>query len=200
MDISSRKSLAISLSKLSGFRQPDVRKEQYLTDSDVAATILWHASMHGDIAGKTIADLGAGTGILGIGALHLDAKHVYFVESAPVPELRENVASYQRFTIVANDVRSFTKAVDVVLENPPFGTRERHIDREFLEHAMTIAPVIYSFHKTTTAPFFETLAKIRGFTVTYRHDFSFPLRQSYAHHRKRIAHIAVTCFRFEKNI
>ena len=72
--------LAITLSKLKVFDSAKVKLEQYPTDSEVAADVLWNAFMQGDIGNKIIADLGAGTGVLGIGALILGAKKVYFVE------------------------------------------------------------------------------------------------------------------------
>ena len=68
------------LSKMEGFSQPDPAKEQYKTDSEIAATILWNAFMQGDIKDKVVADLGAGTGVLGLGALALGAKFVFLVE------------------------------------------------------------------------------------------------------------------------
>ena len=76
----SKSGLAIALSKLKTFKKPKVSLEQYPTDSEVAAELLWHAYMAGDIEGKKIADLGCGTGILGIGCLLLGAEHVYFAD------------------------------------------------------------------------------------------------------------------------
>src|SRR3989344_9379113 len=73
--------LAIELSKLKVFESPKVRQEQYPTDSEIAASVLWNAYILGDLEGKVIADLGCGTGILGIGALLLGAKEVLFVDS-----------------------------------------------------------------------------------------------------------------------
>ena len=72
--------LAIQLSKLKVFETAKIKLEQYPTDSEIAADILWNAFMQHDIEGKVIADLGAGTGVLGIGALLLNAKKVCFVE------------------------------------------------------------------------------------------------------------------------
>src|SRR3989338_8397937 len=76
----SKSSLAIELSKLKVFESPKVRQEQYPTDSEIAASVLWNAYILGDLEGKVIADLGCGTGILGIGALLLGAKKVFFIE------------------------------------------------------------------------------------------------------------------------
>src|SRR3989338_11601347 len=85
--------LAIILSKLRQFENPKFLDEQYTTDSEIAAMVLWNAYMSGNIKGKTIAYLGAGTGILGIGALLLGAKKVFFVEKDEnaVKILKENL-------------------------------------------------------------------------------------------------------------
>ena len=73
--------LAVVLSQLKKFEEPKVRQEQYFMDSEIAASVLWNAYLLKDIEGKAIADLGCGTGVLGIGALMLGAKHAFFVDS-----------------------------------------------------------------------------------------------------------------------
>jgi len=70
-----KSSLAIELSNLNVFSKAKVKLEQYPTDSEIAADVLWNAYMKDELKGKTIADLGCGTGILGIGALLLGAKN-----------------------------------------------------------------------------------------------------------------------------
>src|SRR3989338_7891909 len=77
--VGSKKELAVLLSKLEGFKGPKVRAEQYTTDAEVAAEVLWAAYMKGDIA-KVSVDLGSGPGMLGIGLLMLGAQKVYFVD------------------------------------------------------------------------------------------------------------------------
>src|SRR3989338_11710900 len=84
MGLNSKSRLAIALSKLMVFRAPKVRAEQYPMDSEIGACVLWNAALLGDIKGKVSVDLGCGTGILGIGALLLGAKKVYFVDSDQV--------------------------------------------------------------------------------------------------------------------
>ena len=79
--IGTKSQLAIALSKLDGFKDPKLRQEQYITDSEIAASVLWSAHLFKDIEGKVIADLGCGTGVLGIGALLLGAKMVLFIDS-----------------------------------------------------------------------------------------------------------------------
>jgi len=68
--------LEIALEKVEGFETPNVNYEQYKTPATVAAPFLHLAFMSGDIEGKTVYDLGCGTGILSIGAAILGAKKV----------------------------------------------------------------------------------------------------------------------------
>ena len=76
----SKSGLAITLSKLKLFEKPNVKLEQYPTESEFAAEMLWFAFMKNEIPGKVIVDLGCGTGILGIGALIIGAEKVIFVD------------------------------------------------------------------------------------------------------------------------
>src|SRR3989344_8065250 len=90
-----KKRLAIILSKLEKIELPKAKLEQYQTDSEVAAEILWSAYLSKDIDEKIIADFGSGNGILGIGSLILGAKKVYFVEIDPknTELIKENLSS-----------------------------------------------------------------------------------------------------------
>ena len=78
--MNSKKQLAVALSRLQSFEKPSFKLEQYPTDSEIAAEVLWFASQYGDLDNKEIADLGCGTGILGIGALMLESKSLNFVD------------------------------------------------------------------------------------------------------------------------
>jgi predicted RNA methylase len=47
-----------------------------------------------------------------------------------------------------------SKQVDLVVMNPPFGTKEEGIDMKFMQKAMDICKGnIYSMHKSSTRPF-----------------------------------------------
>ena len=81
IQVGSKSGLAMVLSCLEGFKSPKVRQEQYIMDSEICASILWNAYLLNDIEGKGIADLGCGTGLLGIGALLLGAKQALFADS-----------------------------------------------------------------------------------------------------------------------
>ena len=202
-----KKGLARLLSLLKGFEAPKVRAEQYITDSETAAEALWQAHMQGDIDGKTIADLGSGTGILGLGALLLGAKKVFLVEKdeAAMKACMQNFELIHgenpfrgEADFILSDIKEFSQKVDVVVENPPFGTKEKHADREFLEKAFEIAPAVYSFHKTSTEKFVNAFSDDKGFKVTHKIDFSFPLKKTQEYHKRRIHRISVSVFRICK--
>ena len=202
--------LAIKLSQLKVFLAPNPKLEQYPTDSEVAATVLWDAFMQNDIENKSIVDLGCGTGILGIGALLLGAKKVYFVDidEAALSVLEENLSGLDidkiRYEIIHIDINEFTMSnpgnakADVVIQNPPFGTKKEHADKLFLEKAFKIAPVIYSLHKTTSKRFIDAIAKDNSFEAKVINEFAFPIKSTMKFHKKRIERIEVVCWRMEK--
>ncbi|HII71761.1 TPA: methyltransferase [Candidatus Woesearchaeota archaeon] len=209
----SKAGLAVQLSRLKIFESPDIKLEQYPTDSEVAAAALWNMSLLGDIEGKTIADLGCGTGILGIGELMLGAKKAFFVDvdKKVLDILRENLeavgADEEIYEIIEKDITDLGGAgglpqkgekIDVVIQNPPFGTKEEHADKAFLETAFRLAPVVCSFHKTTTKGFVEAVTRDNGFKITHMWEFLFPLKQTQKFHKDRIRRIEVTCFRMER--
>lgn len=198
----SKTQIAIKLSRLKTFENPKNYSEQYTTDSEIAATVLWHAFMKGDIQDNTLADLGAGTGILAIGAADLGAKKVFCVEQDEdaITTLKENLDKDEKkiIKIINGDIKDFNEKVDVVIMNPPFGTKEKHADRKFLEKATEISQTIYSFHKTSTLDFIHAFAKDKGFAIDEIIHFKFPLRNTFAHHKKKREYIDVSCIILRK--
>ena len=195
------------LSKLGVFDKPKIKAEQYAMDSEIEAEVLWNAFINGDILEKVSVDLGCGTGILGIGALILGAKKVYFVDNdKEALEIAENNLKQAKSeadisgeaVFLCQDIAEFNEQADVVLMNPPFGTKVRHHDRAFLAKAFRVADIVYSFHKSETKRFVEAFAKDNGYIVSHCYDFKFPLKSSYDFHRRRIMRIAVSCFRLKQ--
>jgi len=66
--VASKRALAGKLSVVAGFENPQLGLEQYPTPPDLAAHVIHLADLQGDIAGRTVIDLGAGTGMLTLGA------------------------------------------------------------------------------------------------------------------------------------
>ena len=195
----SKSRLAIELSKIPKFNDPKIKLEQYLTDSEIAAEILWHAYLEGDIDGKIIADLGAGTGIFSVGCVLLDAKKVYVVEKDKDSiEIAKEYVKSKKCEFVLGDVKRFDKKVDTVIQNPPYGTKEKHADREFLVKAFEIGKRVYSLHKISTSKFVEKIAEDYGFKVKKIIRFKLPLKKSYYFHTKGKVLIEIGCWILEK--
>jgi len=199
----SKGSLEVILSKLKVFIAPKVRLEQYAMDSKIGAEILWNASLSGEIEGS-VADLGCGTGILGIGALLLGAKRVFFVD---IDENALNIAKtnleniQSEFSIdgeaifICKDVKDFNEKVDLILQNPPFGVKVRNSDRIFLKKAMEFAPIIYSFHKVESKKFIDGFCKENKYKVSNIFEFDYPIKAEYEFHKKRIHRFKVGCWK-----
>ena len=179
---------------------PRVRLEQYPTPSDIAAEVLWTAFMNNDIKNKIIADLGCGNGILGIGALLLGAKKVFFVDvdSEAILTTKKNLEQLRNAIIIHQDVSLFNEQVDIVIQNPPFGVQNEHADRSFLIKAMEISRKVYSFHKIESEQFIMALAREHNFEKEQLLKFSFPLKKTQNFHTKTEYKVQVGCFILSK--
>ena len=71
------KQLETLLTSVDGFTSPKVLLEQYETPCHIASHMLFQAQAeYGDLAGKTVADLGCGCGMLSVGAAVMGASTV----------------------------------------------------------------------------------------------------------------------------
>lgn len=199
-----KKTLALKLSKLQKFEKPDYKLEQYQTPSEIAAETLWTAFMNKDIENKTIADLGCGNGILGIGSILLGAKKVYFIDidEKMINLTKENFKKLDidedKAKFINKDVRRFNEKVDTILQNPPFGVKKIHMDRVFLKKAMFISNKIYSFHKTSTESFITKLVKDEDWNYQKLYSYQFPLKKTMKYHIKRLEFTEVDLWMFNK--
>ena len=205
----SKKSVAIILSGLRVFENPDPKAEQYPTDSEVAAEIIWDAFMAGDIEGKSIADIGCGTGILGIGALIQNARRCIFVDidANAIRTAQYNLRmvdghieeAMESAEFLNYGIEDFFTPVDTVLMNPPFGTRNKGADLQFLKRAFQISKCIYTLHKASTKDYIRKVIEQHGWKVTYEKEFDMPLKNTMAHHTRKIQRIKVVCFGCKPN-
>jgi putative methylase len=182
------KQLERELSGLEGFEKPSSHREQYTTPPDLAARLLYHASLRGDIGGRRVCDLGSGTGILAIGAALLGASSVTGVEIDPdaIAVAERNAARKGvSLSLIQGDLNDPGLAgrvgpMDTVVMNPPFGAQNPHADRAFINAAIMIAPVTYGIFNRGSLlflkRFIEGRAEIEGViqgTLSLKRIFSF---------------------------
>lgn len=206
MTIRSKKDLEIVLSKLKVYEKPSLLLEQYPTPSNIAAEWVWNLALKGEVAGKIIADAGCGPGILGLGLLLMGAKQVIFIDKdAEIMRIcRENYdflkEEYEigEAEFIAHDISLFDGEADIMVQNPPFGTKQEHADKKFLEKAFAAAPIVYSMHKWSTQKFVEAIAKDHGFKITDVWRYEFPIKAVFKFHEKPLQIIDVGLWRMEK--
>jgi putative methylase len=197
--------LEIALQRCAGYTKPRAGLEQYQTPAPLAARLLYDAFLQGDIEGKTVCDLGSGTGILAIGAALLGASTVRGIEidndairiaqenarllGADVEFINGNIAIAQK-----------TGPCDTVVMNPPFGAQKQnvHADRPFIDAALGIAPVTYGIFNTGSTPFVSAYIEGRA-KVVGQVSGTFTIKRTFAFHTRDAQEIPVEILRIVRN-
>lgn len=195
-----KKELEIILEKIPKFESPKANLEQYSTPSFIASDILFTAFLMNDINNKNIIDLGCGTGIFSLGAKLLGAKKVIGIDiDKNVIDIAKEVSDKLNLEIqfIENDINDFDISGDTIFQNPPFGSQNKHADRIFLEKSLELADVIYTIHLTKTRQFIEKFFKKSGI-ITYSKNYKFPIKHTFAFHKKERVDFDVTLYRIEK--
>lgn len=198
-----KRQLEMALQRIEEPKTPDPRLEQYMTPASIAADALYLIHGNGDLEGRTVMDLGCGTGRLSIGAVMLAASKVAGIDVDPemVELAKANAAAMDaKVEYSCMDVTKATGSFDVVVMNPPFGSQRRHADRPFVERAVSLAPVVYSFHLSRTEEFIDKLCRALGAQAHREKTYSFELRHTFDFHSKEMAEIEVTLFRITRGV
>ncbi len=199
--------LAMRLSSLKAHPCHSVELEQYPTEGNLAAAWLTKIDLGDSFEGKHVLDLGAGNGVLGIGAAFLGAKHVTMVEcdKTALDVIDENISEvegneflktiHQRVDGTAIELDS---PVDIAIMNPPWGVQAKHADRAFFEtlFAMNI-PLIHFIH-SIDAEHLTSLAKSNGYALHSIYQTDFRLPAAYAHHKQQQGSTRIRCYRLER--
>ncbi len=201
----SKRSLATKLGVVAGFEDPRAALEQYPTPPDLAAHVVHLADLQGDIDGRTVVDLGAGTGMFALAAALRGPARVIGIEidRAVLDTARENercvAASAPVHWLQADATRAPLAVPDpvTVVMNPPFGAQNgnRHADRGFLRTASEIAAVSYSVHNGGSREFVEVFAADNGGEVTHAFAADLPIDAQFDHHEDDAREIDTEVYR-----
>ena len=181
------------LSGLEQIQSQSIELEQYATDGDLAARWLTDISTFGDLhEGCSVADLGAGNGVLGLGAMALGAGRTILVEADQTAcDIAQSNAEKMGFADSVEVIQASIgtdsielDSADVVISNPPWGRQTPRADRPFLEAmiaAATPAHLLHSAEATHIQPLFEDA----GWSTERYGEADFALPASYAHHSRQ---------------
>jgi len=178
-----------ALSRLSSFDDPDPRLEQYPTPADLAAHLVHLADLHGDLE-RTVLDLGAGTGVLALGAAVKGAR-VVGLERDPTAlrVARENATRLdpaREPDWLCGDVARLPLSPDrpvTVLANPPFGAQDDSTgDRPFLRAAAAVAAVSYTVHNAGSREFVDAFVADNDGRVTHAFRADLDLDRQFPFH------------------
>lgn len=181
--------LEMQLQKVRGFTRPRAEAEQYMTPVPLAARMLFHAAMNGDIANARVCDLGCGTGMLSIGAALLGAEVVAVdFDAAALAAACENAELFGvDITCIQACIEDANLGItaETVVMNPPFGAQKKHADRPFIDAALATAPVCYGILNAGSIPFVAAYTKGRAEIVekisarlTIPRQFTFHTKES----------------------
>jgi putative methylase len=190
--VATKAALETQLAVVAGFENPQVSLEQYPTPPALAAHVIHVADLNGDIEGRTVVDLGTGTGMLALGAALRGPARVVGVDvdREALSTARGNRVRVGTTTpihwVQADATRCplrLTEPTTVVM-NPPFGAQRghEHADRAFLATAATIADVSYSVHNAGSEAFVESFAADNGGEVTHAFEATFDLDRQFDFH------------------
>jgi putative methylase len=190
-----RSELVRSLSRVPFPEDPRADLEQVGTPAEAAAELLFAAVRLDGLDGRSVLDLGAGTGRLAVGAALLGANPVVGVEVDPAL-VRIARAAAERAGVavkfVVADVAAYDRPTDVVVMNPPFGAQRRHADRPFWDRAFALARrSVHAFALADSRTFIASRAVARNAQVLETQPVAWDLPRTFPHHTRRRVTLAV---------
>jgi len=200
-----KRDLERALSEIEAHPLPNAYLEQYTTPSNVAAETLYLAAyVYDDIIGKTVVELGCGTGRLAIGAALLGASEIFGVDvdgvAVKVAQKNAEMLGVKEKThwIVA-DIDVVKGTFDTLLQNPPFGVQRRRADRRFITKSLELSSTIYSFHKggESNRIFIKRFIEEHGGKVTTIFPLNMEIPRMFKFHTKKKRSIHVDLYRIE---
>lgn len=189
-----RSELIRTLSEIPEFSHPDPKREQVATPPERAADLLFEALARGDLVGRSVVDLGSGTGRLAIGAALLGADPVEGIEADPEAVALARTAATSAGVDVSwtiRDVSGVDSVANTVVMNPPFGAQTRGADQPFWDAALARPRAVYAFALADSRTFIARLTVARGARVEAQRPVPWTLGPTFRHHRKRSVELPV---------
>jgi putative methylase len=194
----SKRQLEVRLGRLKILEEPNLKLEQYPVSSEVASELLYIAGFqHDDLTGRVV-DLGTGTGRLAIGAALMGAEEVVGldVDERALALAKENAGlAGVHVQWVQSEIERVNGRFDVVVMNPPYGTRTSHADTRFLAKAFQLAPVVYSVHKSATREFLVQFVRGSGWRFDEVRSMRMEIPHLFEFHEKKRGTVEVDLYR-----
>ena len=138
-----------------------------------------------------MADLGAGNGILGLGALALGAGRTILIDADKAAcDTAQYNADKMGFTdsveVIQASIGTDSIEIDsanVVISNPPWGRQSPRADRPFLDAILSARLPSHLMH-SAEASHIEPAFKGQGWSVERYGEADFALRAAYPHHSR----------------
>ena len=208
----SKKSIEIFISQLKNFKKPKENLEQYSIDETFWSELINYYRLKYEIP-EIVWDFGAGTGKLSLPFIIMGSKELNFfeIDKDIIKTLKENINKTSKiikkefnFNIFNENLLSFDfskidKEPDLIVMNPPYGTRNKGIDSKFLKIALNHNSKIITMHKSSTKNYIENIIKNKGRSFDV-FDVDYKLKQTLKHHTKKIKEIDVSLFIIEEKI
>ncbi|GMT19298.1 hypothetical protein PFISCL1PPCAC_10595 [Pristionchus fissidentatus] len=198
------------LSEVRDFEKPKITLEQYATDKEMTVDVINLIDDEVGLEGTTVLDLGCGCGMLSIAACAMGASYCLGVEIDPEAAqiCKENIDELECeavMDIIIGDALSVPLSegfFDVVILNPPFGTKKNEgIDIQFVEKALKCVREggsVYSFHKSSTRRFVLKKGEEMGAESRAVAQMRWKLSNTYRFHKKKAVDIDVDVISFIK--
>ncbi len=199
-----KKQIAILLRDVERKENPRADLEQYELNSEIASQFVHNLILN--YSGNEILDAGCGSGILTLTACLAGIERVVAldIDREAIRKLKVNSAkigcSWKIDSIVADFKNfSFSRKIGAIMMNPPFGTKKRHADRDFLIKAFELSNKVFSLHKKGNDDFFRKLALNFGFKMKILDRYKLILKPTMPFHRKLKHYVEAIQYYFEKN-
>ncbi|HYA10571.1 MAG TPA: 50S ribosomal protein L11 methyltransferase [Thermoplasmata archaeon] len=183
-----RAELVRLLQGVPAFVDPRADLEQVVTPAEAAATLLALADRYDGLRGRSVVDLGCGTGRLALGAAALGASPVLGVDVDPTAVAvgtRTAASAGLEVELRVARVDQVRTPADIVVMNPPFGAQRQHADRPFWDAAYALARrSIYAFSLAASRTFIARRAVDRAAHVLEIVPVPWVLGRTFPHHSR----------------